>query len=252
MLSRRAQHFVTGVESELPLHLTLRLEGFYKKFDRLPLNDSVFGFSRLENPTLKGVMGEKEASSKRAGFNTPAEVLTGFTNDGKGYAYGVGLLVQRRQAEKLNGWVSYSYTIARRSEYNYSRMIPPDFDIPHRVTVVATYDFVSEWQMGMKWQFASGRPYTPIKDVKFDTSSGYYMPIFGEPNSARLPAYHTLDVRLLKKWRFSSWSLVIFLEVLNTYARKNVADYEWNADYTERTAQTYMPTIPSIGIIAEF
>jgi len=216
LLSRRAQHFIVGVESELPSFLTLRLEGFYKKFDRLPLDDSVLGFN----------------------------------NDGKGYAYGIGLLVQRRLAEKLNGWVSYSYTVSRRSEYDYANTVRPDFDLPDRVTLVGTYDLGSTWQLGGKWNFSSGQPYTPITGV--DTVSGNYLPILGEPNSKRFPAFHQLDLRLLKEWRFSSWTLVTFLEVLNVYNRQNVSAYQWNDDYTEFEVQTYMPILPSIGIIARF
>jgi len=218
LLSRRAQHYVAGIESELPARLTLRMEGFYKKFDRLPIDDSVLGFN----------------------------------NNGKGYAYGSGLLVQRRLAEKLNGWFSYSYTIARRSEYDYTDTISPDFDLPHRINLVATYDLSPTWQLGIKWIFSTGRPYTPIDSVNFDPISKSYIPIFGKPNSDRFPPYHQLDIRLLKEWRFSSWTLVTFLEVLNAYNRQNVADYQWNDDYTERTVQTYLPLIPSIGIIAKF
>ncbi|MBD3285968.1 hypothetical protein GF359_05705, partial [candidate division WOR-3 bacterium] len=38
--SRRAQHIVGGIETELIPGFTVRLEGFYKSFDRLPLKDS--------------------------------------------------------------------------------------------------------------------------------------------------------------------------------------------------------------------
>jgi len=90
----------------------------------------------------------------------------------------------------------------------------------------------------------------PITGV--DTVSGNYLPLFGEPNSKRFPAFHQLDVRLLKEWRSSSWTLVTLLEVLNVYNRPNVSDYQWNDDYTEYEVQTYMPILPSIGIIARF
>ncbi len=218
LLSRRAQHYVAGIESELPLRLMLRTEGFYKKFDRLPITDSILGFN----------------------------------NDGKGYAYGAGILVQRRLAEKLNGWFSYSYTIARRSEYDYTDTISPDFDLPHRINLVATYNLSQTWQLGIKWNFSSGRPVTPIDSVYFNPVSNRYTPIFGKPNSDRFPPYHQLDIRLLKEWHFTKWTLVTFLEVLNAYNRQNVSDYQWNDAYTERTVQTYLPLIPSIGIIAKF
>ena len=69
LLSRKAQHFVGGFETELPQFSALRLEGFYKMFDNLPLNDS----------------------------------LLGFLNKGNGFSYGFGILLQRCGTSKLNG-----------------------------------------------------------------------------------------------------------------------------------------------------
>jgi outer membrane receptor protein involved in Fe transport len=216
--SRRAQHLILGLESTLPLDLTARVETYYKSFERLPMNDS----------------------------------LIGFNDRGKGYSYGAGVFVQRRFTSDLNGWASYSYTVARRSEYKYPISVPPDFDMPHHATIVATYDFAQNWQLGIRWHFTSGKPTNPIIGAILDSTSGSYKPIYGEPNSEHLPDYHLLDLRLLKKFHFSSWNLTVFLEVMNAYNRLNIAEYKWNSTYTERQAMTYFGIIPSIGIIAQF
>ena len=216
--SRRAWHYVAGLESELPLELTARLEGFYKKFERLPLN--------LQP--------------------------TGLSDSGHGYAYGSGLLVQRQLAKDLRGWVSYAWTVARRQENYDTGLVAPDFDVRHMVTAVGTYELGRGWQLGAKWQYGSGQPATPLVGAYRDTLTGYYQPIAGDRNSARMPAYHSLDLRLLKGWTFRAWSLSAFVEALNAYNHANVSGYAYNRDYSVRIDKPFYGTIPSIGLIAQF
>lgn len=219
LASRRAQHVVAGAETALPLDITLRTEGFYKVFDQLPLDDSLHGLS----------------------------------NNGEGYAYGAGILIQRQTRSRLRGWTSYTYTVAQRKEYSYIELVAPDFDMTHLVTLVATFDIGRGWEAGARWQYASGRPYTPIVDATRDTLTGYWIPIPGAVNSERTPDFHELDLRMLKRWEFQRWNLAIFLEALNAYSHYNVADFHYNADYTVVDTFPFYPTvIPSFGVIAGF
>jgi outer membrane receptor protein involved in Fe transport len=214
--ARKATHYILSVETETVKNISIKLENFYKTYHNLPLEDDI----------------------------------KSYTNKGEGYAYGLGLLIQRRNSEKLNGWLSYSYTRSMRKEYEQKSIYRPDFDVPHRVSVVATYNLPGNWQLGMKWLYSTGRPYTPIVNSYKDSISGYYVPVFGKINSKRLPDYHTLEFRGLKKWTFENWNLTVFIEVMNLYNHMNIAEYKWNEDYTERSEMQYYPLIPSIGVIA--
>ena len=51
---------------------------------------------------------------------------------------------------------------------------------------------------------------------------------------------------------FNTWKLNVYLELINAYNRKNVASYDYSADYTQRSATYQLPLIPSFGVQAEF
>jgi hypothetical protein len=62
---------------------------------------------------------------------------------------------------------------------------------------------------------------------------------------------HRLDVRLEKKWTFSSWSLAAYLEVQNAYNHPPVEGYRYNYDYTKSETINGLPILPSIGFRGE-
>ena len=89
--------------------------------------------------------------------------------------------------------------------------------------------------------------------MKIDPRNGesIYVPIYAETNSARLPAYHRLDVKISKAFRFNNWQMRVFLELLNAYNRKNLLNFSYNDDYTEREDIYQFPIIPYLGITVE-
>ena len=60
-----------------------------------------------------------------------------------------------------------------------------------------------------------------------------YIPIYGDINSERLPPYHRLDVKISKAFRFNSWEMSLFLELLNAYNRRNLLTYSYSDDYDD-------------------
>ena len=195
-----------------------------------------------------------------------------FLNQGIGYAQGTEVFLRHRSGDKFFGWLSYAYTLSKRRD----RLDEPyrfySFDQTHVTTLAASYNITPTWEIGAKWQYRSGNPYTPVVDAEFlidprfleeienpeeitptqVIQNSIYRPIYGETNSARLPPYHRLDIRLSKTFNFKRWNLGIFLEILNTYNRKNLLDYTYNTDYSEKDAIYQFPIIPYFGITAEF
>ncbi len=195
-----------------------------------------------------------------------------FLNQGIGYAQGTEVFLRHRSGDKFFGWLSYAYTLSKRRD----RLDEPyrfySFDQTHVTTLAASYNITPTWEIGAKWQYRSGNPYTPVVDAEFlidprfleeienpeeitptqVIENSIYRPIYGETNSARLPPYHRLDIRLSKTFNFKRWNLGIFLEILNTYNRKNLLDYTYNTDYSEKDAIYQFPIIPYFGITAEF
>ena len=179
-----------------------------------------------------------------------------FLNQGVGYAQGTEIFLRHRSGDRFFGWVSYAYALSKRRDrlgepYRYYT-----FDQTHVATLAASYNLTPTWEFGAKWQYRTGNPVTPVTDATLilDPRNGkpIYLPNYGETNSERLPPYHRLDLRVSKAFRFNSWELGFFLELLNAYNRKNLLDYRYNDDYSEKTPIYQFPIIPYLGITAEF
>jgi len=109
------------------------------------------------------------------------------------------------------------------------------------------------WQLGAKFQYASGNPFTPIVGV-VQKNNAYYA-VDGANNSARYPAYHKLDVRLDRKFVFASWTLNVYLDLWNLYNRQNVLDYTYKVDsrgIITETPRYDFGVLPIVGMSAQF
>jgi hypothetical protein len=142
---------------------------------------------------------------------------------GRGRAYGVELLVRKNKG-KLTGWVAYTYGRSIRIfDQIQGRTFPSRFDKPHDIAIVANYDLTDRLNFGATFVFGSGTPYTPIKSIYFVN----FTPTteYGERNSARLPAYHRLDLSAsyrLNKDKDKPFSSTLVLSIYNVYNRRNV------------------------------
>ena len=76
----------------------------------------------------------------------------------------------------------------------------------------------------------------------------------GEPNSARLPAFHELDLRVEKRWAVGdSVTLTTYLDLINVYGKDRVLGERCSDDLTRCDYSTHpMPMIPSLGVRGEF
>ena len=84
-----------------------------------------------------------------------------------------------------------------------------------------------------------------------DYDAGVYTPVAGRPLSARLPAFHQLDVRVDKTWEFQAWKLTAYLDVQNAYNHQNGEGVSYNFNYSESKSQPGLPLLPILGIRGE-
>ena len=199
----RNQQLVSGFRYELPKrNAQVSVEGFYKYYDRYPFSvDKQISLANLGGDF--GVVGNEEVTS---------------TSEGR--AYGVEFMFQQRLFNGLYGIVSYTWV---RSEFTGAQddvFIPSSWDSRHLVSVTAGKKFGNNWELGSRFLFSAGTPFTP-----YDVQTSVLMPVwdlfraglldFDQLNTERLTPYYTLDVRLDKKWFFDKWSLNLFLDVQN-------------------------------------
>ncbi|QOD62209.1 TonB-dependent receptor [Polaribacter haliotis] len=85
-----------------------------------------------------------------------------FNNNGTGFAKGIDVFWrQNGKIKNTDYWVSYSYLDTERDYRNYPNTARPNFASKHNLSVVAKH-FITDWksQVGLSYQFASGRIYT--------------------------------------------------------------------------------------------
>ena len=220
--SSRASHYILELKRQLSQETEIKMAAYYKDLTELATTD-------------------EEAA---------------YLNQGVGYAQGTEIFLRHRRGNRFFGWVSYAYALSKRRDRAGEPYRPYSFDQTHVATFAASYNLTPTWEFGAKWQYRTGNPYTPVEDAKiqFDPRNGkpIYIPIYAETNSDRLPTYHRLDLRVSKIFQLSDWKLGVFLELLNTYNRKNLLDYNYSDDYKTRDDLYQLPILPYLGITAEF
>jgi len=218
--SSRAVHYIAGIEQLLRPDTKISVEVYQKDLD------NVF----VDSDTSRVI-----------------------TNAGSGYARGIELYFQKKMSKNLVGSFAYTYSVSKRKD---SELLPEyysDYDQRHNLTLVSGYRLSDNWQIGLKFQYASGCPYTPVVDaVQIDEQ--WYC-VDGEHNSARYPDYHKLDIRIDYDFHFSNWTLTTYLDVWNVYNRRNVFHYYYDVDDNGtiiREASLSFPMFPILGVSAQF
>ncbi len=82
-------------------------------------------------------------------------------NTGSGYAQGIEFALQRKFTNGFVGSASYSYSISKRRDYELSTLYDFEYDRPHILNLIFGLEIGNGWQIGAKFQYASGNPYTP-------------------------------------------------------------------------------------------
>jgi hypothetical protein len=174
-------------------------------------------------------------------------------NTGSGYAQGIEFALQKKFTVGFVGSASYSYSISKRRDYELSALYDFEYDRPHILNLIFGLEMGNGWQIGAKFQYASGNPYTPAIGVTEKNNT--FFVVEGETNSARYPDYHKLDIRVDKQFIFDSWSFSIYLDLWNVYNRDNIISYSFKADENgilSATPRYDMGIAPIVGITAKF
>ena len=176
----------------------------------------------------------------------------GVANIGTGRVYGGELLLRQALGKSFFGWLSYTLM---RSERSDGPGLPErlfDFDQTHVLTLALHQNLPRGWEAGIRFQYVTGDPYTPRIGGLYDSDADQYLPIPGAINSARLPAFQQLDLRVDKSWTFERWILTAYLDVQNIYNHDNVEGIRYQYDFARSTNLTGLPILPAFGIRGKF
>jgi ferric enterobactin receptor len=170
---------------------------------------------------------------------------------GNGFARGVDILVD--YFHKHHHLLA-SYTLLR-AETHYGEIYParlPEF-FEQRHEMKLAYEFqIRGWSFSCGWVYGSGRPYTPyLGDLLYTLPNDETrkLPYFGQINSARLPAYHRLELAIAKQFTLGSTEMNITAAVYNVYDRNNVRDYQYRALRPAMNSADFTGDIKAISMI---
>ncbi len=248
-------HYVLGVKYDVGTYSRLSIEGFYKDYSNYPfsIRDSI---SLANLGADFGVIGNEPINS---------------TSEGR--SYGLEFLFQQKLSKGFYGIVAYTLVRSEFKDKN-DAYIPSAWDNRHVVSLTGGKKFKKNWDLGLRWLFSGGAPYTPFD---LATSSlraswdvrGQGLLDYNRLNSERLGVFHQLDIRVDKRFYFKKWSLNLYLDIQNMYAfaaptapfliaetdadGNPIVDPNDSSRYLVKTVDSSSGSpIPTIGIIAEF
>lgn len=256
---QRATHYTTGFEFLPNDGLRFTLEGFYKQYGNVPV--SVRDGISLANLGTDFTPLGNEA------------VVT----NGKGKAYGIEFFVQKKLSKKFFGILSYTLYRSLYSGNNNS-LVSSSWDNRHLLSITWGYKFPKNWELGLKFRYQGGAPYTPFDEGASRLnylSQGKGTLDYSRLNTQLLGGFNSSDVRIDKKINLRKLTIDLFLDVTNWYVTKNPAipEYTWTRTADNRTFKTTdglaikadgsnaIPTSvknddanvrPNLGIIIEF
>jgi outer membrane receptor protein involved in Fe transport len=170
-----------------------------------------------------------------------------FCNCAREQTFGFEALVKRQITGNAYGWLSYTYSHSRQSREG-GDWTPTAFDQPHVLNAVVSYKPFPKWELGARVQMASGRPDTPVIGATYDADSGSYVPIRGPTRSIRDPTFFQMDTRIERDWLYDTWTLGVYLDIINVLNRENVEAIQYDYRYRDRSPITSYPIIPTLGV----
>lgn len=200
-------HYVAGVEYNTKKNSRFTVEGFYKRYRFYP-QSVVRGLSLANEGGDFGVVGNEAVTSAS-----------------RGRSYGVELFAQQKLYKGFYGIAAVTLFRSEFTNGNSTNYIASSWDQRMIVNLTAGKKLKRNWELGAKFRFTGGRPYTP-----YDTLLSSYVNVWdvtqmglldvSRINGQRLPVNHQLDFRIDKKFFFKQWNLNLYLDIQNAYGFK--------------------------------
>jgi len=157
------------------------------------------------------------------------------SNEGCGYARGAEFFIKKKK-KRYDFIFVYNFLRSERKENDVGVLSDSPYEIAHSLTGILKWKF-HNGSLGLRYSFASGRPFTPLVGREWDSESETYFPVWGEPNSQRYPSYERMDLNGSKSLNFLKRLVVVYFGITNVLNNKNILRYEYSDDYASRKDQ---------------
>ena len=243
-----------GVDWHLHDRIMVSAEGFFKRYNRIPL-------SLQDNIPL---------ACKGNDYGVVGNELLASTATGR--AYGLETMFRWQVSGKFN--LVSSFTLYKSEYRNHSEddCIPSAWDNRFILNMSGTYNLPKRWSIGGKVSYIGGAPYTPYDEEKSSLVEAWDAK--GQPyydyslyNTGRLPNFAQLDVRVDKSFYFRRCMVGLYLDLQNVTGSKlkqpdvimstgvienpsaPASEQRYKMKYLKQESGTLLPTL---GVTVEF
>lgn len=166
----------------------------------------------------------------------------------------------RRESGMLTGSLNYSFGIARRKNPNTGEWFRAITETRHTIGADLSYRLNDRWTFGATYTYATGRPYTPVRQIYF--IGGSIGMEYGTYNSGLFPDYQRLDLSASYSWKTRTKSIqplshLVNFSLLNATGHRNVDMQYYIAkidmgDYRLKRIYSLYRFIPSLSYTLSF
>ena len=128
-----------------------------------------------------------------------AQFVANFFKPTQGRAYGLEVLLRKRDSSRVFGWLAYTLSQSERLQSDGS-WASSDFDRTQIVNLVVGTRLPRNWELGGRLLFQTGTPLTTIHAF----------------NGARTPPTFRFDLRIDKRAVWNEWLLDFYVDIVNT------------------------------------
>lgn len=237
--AQRAQHLVASIEHGFESGMELRIEAYQKKYRSL--------MPRFENVFDRLVL-IPELQIDRVRIDAVSAV-----------SEGVELSLTGTGANDLSWWASYTWSQTEDTVAGES--IRRGWDQTHALNAGFSMDW-NAWGFSAAAIVHTGWPKTALQGETVDNNpdGSTSLVVFAEPRNSRRHAWFgSLDARMSRRFELQRGDLTLFLELTNLTNRENPCCTEYFVGFDddgdpllEASESTWLPIVPSLGIVWRF
>ena len=207
-------------------------------------------------------------------------------NVGRGWAYGLELLVQKTVG-KTTGWIGYTWSKSERlfdrpeQEINNGLVFPSKYDRRHDVSLVFAHKFSNRFDIAATWVYSTGScgtlalqyfkgtpidhsPESDSKDLYAQGGTVQTIPYISSRNNYRFEPYQRLDIGVnfhkQKKHGVRTWNISVYnaynqFNPFMTYVKSAYVFDPVSMQYTNKHSLSQisiLPVIPSVSYSYKF
>jgi hypothetical protein len=280
--SKTRLNLAFGKHSQTPSNILLVSHPLNKDLDYKQTQQVVLGLGHLFREDIRGTIEVYYKDYRKVPIAIsdltpdPFDASYGHhVSEGKGYAKGIEVFLQKKMSGQSHFTISYAYSIPKGYDPRHDRYYNWDYDYRHVFTFISglhfdlrdrpwyqkmskttiykifawLLPFADQLEIGIRWRYLGGRPYT--RPIYYPNYQQWIVDDTVLYNTSRYPEYHRLDFRLDRRFMFKGWNMVTYFDVMNVYARDNIWGYSYQDDGSVENIYQFR-VFPVGGITIEF